>query len=113
MLVSPQQRHPLPPAARRRAVAAAMDPAGLVIVLTTLTALGLRAYYLSQVIGTAPGLAIGPVLTAAAGLVCVPLMGRLTRHRGAFATLVACGVLAVYPDGPRADGTVLAAPWLV
>jgi hypothetical protein len=43
MFVSAQERQPLSPAVRRRAVAAVTDPACLVIALTTLTALGLRA----------------------------------------------------------------------
>jgi hypothetical protein len=116
MLVSAKERQPLSPAVRCRAAAAVLDPAGLVIVLTTLTALGLHACDLSRagvLSGVSDYLAIGRILTAAAGLVCVPLMGRLARHRGAFATLVACGVLAVLPDGPQAARTVLVEPWLV
>lgn len=111
MVVSAKERQPLSPAVRRRAAAAVLDPAGLVVVLTTLTALGLRACYLSRagvLSGVSDYLATGRVLTAAAGVVCVPLMGRLVRHRGVFATLVACGVPTVFPGGPQAAHTVLA-----
>jgi hypothetical protein len=41
------------------------------------------------------------------------LAGLLVRHRGAVAALVACGVLAVYPDSVAAAHTVLVEPWLV
>ncbi|HEY1919303.1 MAG TPA: hypothetical protein VGH27_27345 [Streptosporangiaceae bacterium] len=113
--MSAKERQPLSPAVRGRAAAAVLAPAGLVIVLATLTALGLRAYYLSRagLPSGAPGLAIGRVLTAAAGVVCVPLMGRLVRHRGVFAALVACGVLAVFPDSAQPAHRVLVEPWLV
>jgi hypothetical protein len=59
------------------------------------------------------GLAAGRVITALASAAAVPVAGLLTRHRGLFATLVTCGVLAIYPDSILAARTVLLEPWLV
>jgi hypothetical protein len=64
-------------------------------------------------LGTAKALAIGRILTACAGAAGVTLTGLLIRHRGALAVTVACGFLAVYPDGVFAAHTVLLEPWLV
>ena len=64
-------------------------------------------------LGTAKALAIGRVLTACAGAAGVTMTGLLIRHRGVLATTVACGFLAVYPDGVAASHTVLLEPWLV
>jgi alpha-1,2-mannosyltransferase len=77
-----------------------------------ITLLMLPAAVLAKVTGTATGTAAGRVRTALAGVAAVPVMGRLVRHRGAFATLVACGVLAVFPDSVAAAHTVLVEPWL-
>jgi alpha-1,2-mannosyltransferase len=78
-----------------------------------ITLLMLPAALIAKVTGTARGMAIGRVLTALAGTAGVPLIGRLVRHRGVFATGVACGVLAVFPDSVAAAHTVLVEPWLV
>ena len=78
-----------------------------------ITLLMLPAALLAKITGTATGLAAGRVLSTLAGTAAVPLMGRLVRHRGAFATLVACGMLAVFPDSVAAAHTVLVEPWLV
>jgi alpha-1,2-mannosyltransferase len=43
----------------------------------------------------------------------VPVAGLLTRHRGMFATLVTCWLLAIFPDSILAARTVLLEPWLV
>jgi hypothetical protein len=64
-------------------------------------------------LGTAKALAIGRILTACAGAAGVTLTGLLIRHRGVLAVTVACGFLAVYPDGVFAAHTVLLEPWLV
>ena len=48
--------------------------------------------------GTITGMAVARVFTALASAAAVPVAGLLVRHRGLFATLVACGVLAIYPD---------------
>ncbi len=63
--------------------------------------------------GTITGMAVARVFTALASAAAVPVAGLLTRHRGFFATLVACGVLAIYPDSVLAARTVLLEPWLV
>jgi hypothetical protein len=52
------------------------------------------------------------LLTVAASAACVPLLGALVRHRGTLVTLVACGVLAVYPDDIMAAHTLLLEPWM-
>jgi hypothetical protein len=63
--------------------------------------------------GTAAGMAIGRVLTMLASAAGVVLVGLLVRHRGALAALIACGVLAVFPDAIAGAHTVLVEPWLV
>src|SRR5215472_2702892 len=63
--------------------------------------------------GTITGMAVARVFTALASAAAVPVAGLLVRHRGLFATLVACGVLAIYPDSVMAARTVLLEPWLV
>jgi hypothetical protein len=68
---------------------------------------------LSRVIGTDAGLAVARVLTMLAGAAGVTLAGLLVRHRGALAALLACGVVAVYPDSVASAHTLLVEPWLV
>src|SRR5215470_2921704 len=63
--------------------------------------------------GTDIGLAVARSITALASAAAVPVAGLLTRHRGVFATLVTCGMLAIFPDSIRAARTVLLEPWLV
>jgi hypothetical protein len=97
-----------------RLVAGAMPYRDFVLVQPPgITLLMLPSALLAKITGTAWGMATGRMLTALAGTVCVPVMGRLVRHRGVFATLVACGVVAVFPDGVAASHTVLVEPWLV
>jgi hypothetical protein len=62
---------------------------------------------------TVTGMAVARVFTALASAAAVPVAGLLVRHRGFFATLVTCGVLAIYPDSILAARTVLLEPWLV
>jgi hypothetical protein len=68
---------------------------------------------LSKVTGTAWGMAIGRILTVLAGAASVTLAGLLVRHRGLLATIIVCGISAVYPDSIQAAKTVLVEPWLV
>jgi hypothetical protein len=68
---------------------------------------------LSRVIGTDAGLAVARVLTMLAGAAGVALAGLLVRHRGILAALLACGVVAVYPDSVSSSHTLLVEPWLV
>jgi alpha-1,2-mannosyltransferase len=78
-----------------------------------ITLLMLPAALLAKITGTAWGMAIGRIATALAGTAGVVLIGLLVRHRGLLATLIACGVLATFPDSVSAAHTVLVEPWLV
>jgi hypothetical protein len=71
------------------------------------------AALLGKVAGTAAGMTAGRILTALASTAGVVLLGLLVRHRGVLTTLIACGVLAVFPDSVVAAHTVLVEPWLV
>ena len=82
-----------------------MQPPGSVLLMAPVAAL-------AKVIGTAWGLAIARLLTVAADIACVVLLGLLVRHRGPVATAIACGVYAVYPDALVAAHTFLLEPWL-
>jgi alpha-1,2-mannosyltransferase len=79
-----------------------------------ITLLMVPAALLGKITGsTAAGMAAGRVLTALASTAGVALAGLLVRHRGVLATLLACGILAVYPNSVAAAHTVLVEPWLV
>lgn len=77
-----------------------------------ITLLMVPAALVGKVTGTAVALAIGRVLTVLASSAGVLLVGLLVRHRGALATLLACGILAFYPNSVAASHTVLVEPWL-
>ena len=83
-----------------------VQPPGILLVMSPVA-------LLAKVTGTAAGMAIGRVLTTLASAAGVVLVGLLVRHRGALAALIACGVLAVFPDAIAAAHTVLVEPWLV
>jgi hypothetical protein len=57
-------------------------------------------------------MAAARLLTVGASAACVILTGALVRHRGPLVTLVACGLLAVYPDDIMAAHTLLLEPWM-
>jgi hypothetical protein len=78
-----------------------------------ITLLMMPAALLAKITGTAWGMAIGRLLTTLASVAGVVLLGLLVRHRGVFATLVACGILAVFPSSISAAHTVLVEAWLV
>jgi Glycosyltransferase family 87 len=78
-----------------------------------ITLLMAPAALVSRVIGTDGGIAIARLLTMLAGAAGVTLAGLLVRHRGVLAALVACGVVAVYPDSVSSSHTLLVEPWLV
>lgn len=82
-----------------------VQPPGSLLILAP-TAL------LARVIGTAQGLAVERVLTVAADVANIVLIGVLVRRRGALAAAIACGVYAVYPDALPADHTFMLEPWL-
>lgn len=78
-----------------------------------ITLLMVPAALLAKLAGTAGGMAAGRILTTLASAAGVALGGLLVRHRGILATLVTCGILAVYPASVAASRTVLVEPWLV
>jgi hypothetical protein len=67
---------------------------------------------LAKSIGSASGLAVARLLTAAADATCVVVLGLLVRHRGALAAGLACGIYAVYPAALNASQTFMLEPWL-
>lgn len=85
----------------------------LIVQPPGITLLMLPAALLSKVTGTAWGMAVGRILTVLAGAAAVTLAGLLVRHRGLLATVIVCGISAVYPDSIQAAKTVLVEPWLV
>jgi hypothetical protein len=85
----------------------------LIVQPPGITLLMLPAALLSKVTGTAGGMAVGRILTSLAGAASVAVAGLLVRHRGVLATVIVCGIMAVYPDGIQAVKTVLVEPWLV
>jgi alpha-1,2-mannosyltransferase len=85
----------------------------LIVQPPGITLLMIPAALLSKVTGTAWGMAVGRILTSLAGAASVALAGLLVRHRGILATVIVCGIMAVYPDSIQAVKTVLVEPWLV
>jgi hypothetical protein len=85
----------------------------LIVQPPGITLLMVPVALVSKATGTAWGMAIGRILTALTGAVSVALAGLLVRHRGALATVIVCGLMAVYPDSIQATKTVLVEPWLV
>jgi alpha-1,2-mannosyltransferase len=67
---------------------------------------------LAKVTGTAAGMGLARLLTAAADTACVALLGLLVRHRGVLAAGLASGSYAVYPDALVAAHTFMLEPWL-
>src|SRR5258707_6777574 len=82
-----------------------VQPPGITLLMTP-------AALLSRVTGTVGAIAAGRILTALAGASAVLLAGLLVRHRGVLATLLTCGIIAIYPGSVQAAHTVLLEPWL-
>jgi hypothetical protein len=82
-----------------------VQPPGITLLMTP-------AALLAKLTTTATGMAAGRILTMLASAAGVVLTGLLVRHRGVLATLVACGVTALFPDSIAAARTVLVEPWL-
>jgi alpha-1,2-mannosyltransferase len=82
-----------------------MQPPGSIVLMAPVA-------LLAKVTGSAWGLAIARLLTAAADTACVALLGLLVRHRGPVAAGIACGIYAVYPDALVAAHTLLLEPWM-
>ena len=83
-----------------------VQPPGITLLMSP-------AGLLSNLTGTAWGMAIGRLLTALASTAGVVLAGLLVRHRGLLAVAVSCAIAAVYPASVGAAHTVLLEPWLV
>jgi hypothetical protein len=83
-----------------------VQPPGITILMTPIA-------LLAKVTGTASGMAIARILTTLASAAGVLLAGLLVRHRGLPATILACGLIAIYPDAIATARTVLLEPWLV
>ncbi|MGH3167845.1 MAG: hypothetical protein ACRDN0_18415, partial [Trebonia sp.] len=82
-----------------------VQPPGSMLILAP-------AALLAKVTGTAQGLAVARLLTVAADVANVVLIGVLIRQRGPLAVGIACGVYAVCPDALSADHTFMLEPWL-
>ena len=82
-----------------------VQPPGIVVV-------ALPGALIGSLTSQATGLAAARVLSVAASTACVPLAGRLVRHRGALACAVTAGLLAVYPADVLSGRTLLLEPWM-
>ena len=67
-----------------------VQPPGIIVV-------ALPGALIGSLTSQATGLAAARILSVLASTACVPLAGRLVRHRGALACAVTAGLLAVYP----------------
>jgi alpha-1,2-mannosyltransferase len=82
-----------------------VQPPGIVVV-------ALPGALVGSLTSQATGLAAARVLSVLASTACVPLAGRLVRHRGALACAVTAGLLAVYPADVLSGRTLLLEPWM-
>ena len=82
-----------------------LQPPGIIVVALPGAALG-------SLTSQATGLAAARILSVLASTACVPLAGRLVRHRGVIACAVTAGLLAVYPADVLSGRTLLLEPWL-
>jgi len=82
-----------------------VQPPGIVLLMTPAAAV-------SKLTGTAWAIGVGRILTVLASAATVVLGGLLVRHRGIFATIVTCGIIAIYPGSAQAAHTTLLEPWL-
>jgi hypothetical protein len=82
-----------------------VQPPGIVVVAFPSALLG-------SLTSQAAGLALARVLSVLASTACVPLAGRLVRHRGPITVAVAAGLLAVYPADVLSARTLLLEPWM-
>jgi len=82
-----------------------IQPPGIMVV-------SLPIALIAKLTSATHALAVARVATACASALCVALVGNLVRHRGARVTLVACGLLAVYPADIMSGRTLLLEPWM-
>jgi hypothetical protein len=82
-----------------------VQPPGVVVV-------ALPGAFIGSLTSQATGLAAARVLSVLASTACIPLAGRLVRHRGAIACAATAGLLAVYPADVLSGRTLLLEPWM-
>ena len=82
-----------------------VQPPGILLLMTPVA-------LLTKFTTTTHALAAARLLTVAASTACVPLVGSLVRYKGTLVTLVACGILAVYPDDITTAHTLILEPWM-
>jgi hypothetical protein len=82
-----------------------VQPPGIIVV-------ALPGAFIGSLTSQATGLAAARVLSVLASTACIPLAGRLVRHRGALACAVTAGLLAVYPADVLSGRTLLLEPWM-
>jgi hypothetical protein len=82
-----------------------VQPPGIVVV-------ALPGAVIGSLTSQATGLAAVRVLSVLASTACVPLAGRLVRHRGVLACAVTAGLVAVYPADVLSGRTLLLEPWM-
>jgi alpha-1,2-mannosyltransferase len=82
-----------------------VQPPGILLLMSP-------AALVARVTSPAAALALARLLTVLASMACVPLAGNLVRHRGALATALTCGILAVYPPDIASAHTLLLEPWM-
>jgi hypothetical protein len=82
-----------------------VQPPGIILV-------GLPGAAIGALTSQPIGLEVARLLSVVASTACVPLAGRLVRHRGPLATAVTAGLLAVYPADVLAARTLLLEPWM-
>jgi hypothetical protein len=83
-----------------------VQPPGITVLMTPFA-------LLAKITGSSVwAMAIARMVTTAASAAGVLVAGLLVRHRGLPTTILACGLLAVYPDSITTARTVLLEPWL-
>ena len=82
-----------------------VQPPGIIVV-------ALPGAFIGSLTSQATGLAAARILSVLASTACIPLAGRLVRHRGALACAVTAGLLAVYPADVLSGRTLLLEPWM-
>jgi alpha-1,2-mannosyltransferase len=82
-----------------------VQPPGILVLMAPVA-------FFARVTSTAAGLALARILTVLASAACIPLAGRLVRHRGTLVTALTCFVLALYPSDIAAAHTLLLEPWM-
>jgi hypothetical protein len=82
-----------------------LHPPGLEILMSPIA-------WLSRYVGTRNGLAVARLVTAFVGAASTALIGALVRRRGLVVTVVACAIMAAFPDGVEAAHTLMLGPYL-